>query len=98
MFYVEFALRQKHRAIAGKQIFPLALLCVSRVRIFMSLVAFLHQVYLCDPGTCDFDFWPVTSSCDSLGMDVADIQTDREQVKDDLGDRAQKLFQDFLEK
>ena len=30
-------------------------------------------------------------------MDVADVQTGRVHVKDDVGDRVQKLFQDFLE-
>jgi hypothetical protein len=30
-------------------------------------------------------------------MDVADVVTGRDQVKDDLGDRTQKFFQDFLE-
>ena len=30
-------------------------------------------------------------------MDVAEIQTGHPQVKDEVGDRCQKLFQDFLE-
>ena len=32
-----------------------------------------------------------------IEMDVAELQTGQAQVKDEVGDRCQKVFQDFLE-